>query len=543
MVASKPTATGTLANTPFCELLVYALTQALTGSLVLECPDRSKHALLFHAGSPVKARVDNPALRLGDVLLSLGTIDEHARKSAEDDAEGELFGQRLFGSGAIDAVGLVRGLEEQLLRQLSWLARVPVTTAFAYYDQTDLLQQWGGGPLQIDVLSGIWRAVDANGPQDRIASVCHGLADKTLRLHPSSRIGRFGFQARERSVLDVLRVKPKSVGELEATGMIERFALHKVLYALVLTRHLDTGTYPLAVAASTTAMPAQIPRRRTAPAMPAARAPAAPENGPEPAATPARGRDAAQTGRFLAREEIEARLEGLAAQSHYDVLEVPPDASPLHLAQAFPNLARRWHPDRLSPDLMDLKDAVTRVFARMTEASRVLGQAASRAEYDRTLAPAGEEDTEQAQVLKVLRAAEAFQKAEIMLKKRDPLGAEKFAHMAHTGDKDQPEYGALYAWIRARRADASEALVAECLETLQQAVMAQPNNVKIRSYLAGVFKLAGEEAAALREYRFVAQHDPNNLDAVRELRLHDMRKNQHPGSQANAGLFDRLFKR
>jgi len=277
--------------------------------------------------------------------------------------------------------------------------------------------------------------------------------------------------------------------------------------------------------------------------MPAVRAPAAPENAPDPAASPVRGRDAAQTGRFLAREEIEAKLAVLATQSHYDVLEVPPDASPLHLAQAFPNLARRWHPDRLSPELTELKDAVTRVFARMTEASRVLGQAASRAEYDRAQAPAGEEDTEQAQVVKVLRAAEAFQKAEIMLKKRDPEGAEKFAQMAQAGDKDQPEYGALYAWIRARRADASEALVAECLEALQQAVIAQPNNVKIRSYLASVFKLSGDEAAALREFRFVAQHDPNNLDAVRELRLHDMRKNQHPGSQANAGLFDRLFKR
>jgi DnaJ-class molecular chaperone len=213
------------------------------------------------------------------------------------------------------------------------------------------------------------------------------------------------------------------------------------------------------------------------------------------------------------------------------------------VAAAFGALARRWHPDRLSPELADLKETAMRVFARITEAHRVISHAGSREEYDRSL-QAGDspEDGEQAQVMRVLRAAEAFQKAEILLRKRDLDGAERFASVALAGDKDQPEYAALLAWIRARKPGATEADIQQALEVLKAAVAKQENNVKMRYYLAGVLKLAGHEASALREFRFVASNDPSNLDAARELRLHDIRR-QNPPDGPSEGLFGRLFKR
>ncbi len=545
MSTNTPTATGSLASTPFCELLVYALTQALSGSLVFECPDRTKHALLLHFGSPVKARVDNPGTRLGEVLMALGWIDAGARRAAEAGPEGQLFGQRLFSRGVIDTPVLAKALYQQLLRQLAWLSQAPASTAFAYYDHVDMLQNWGGEQLQMDALTAIWCAVDANAPRERMRVACEGLAGKTLRLHPGSRIGRFGFSARERTVLDVLRVKPQTLAELEATKLIDGPALHKLLYVLVLTRHLDTGAPPLGVAVGAQAVAPPSSRQRAPSsafrarrsASQAAVRPASVKNIPAV-------RDVTQTGRFLSREEIAAKHQRLDQESYYEILEVEREASAEQIAEAFPALARRWHPDRLSPELRDLKDIVTRVFARMTEANRVLGQANSRQEYDEALFVKLGEDKDQAQVFKVLRAAEAFQKAEILVRKRDLPGAEKYAELAYSGDQDQPEYVALYAWIRARRAEATEADIAESLTLLKGAVQKQGDNVKIRYYLACVFKLGGQHAAALREFRFVADNDPSNLDAARELRLHDMRKGQPQAEPAsNAGLFGRFFKR
>jgi curved DNA-binding protein CbpA len=269
----------------------------------------------------------------------------------------------------------------------------------------------------------------------------------------------------------------------------------------------------------------------------------APEPPPEEEVAPRR--EVKETGRFASRVEIERKHRKIEGQNHYEVLEIDPSATAAQVASAFAQLARRWHPDRLSPDLSDLKELTMRVFARVTEAHRVISHAGSREDYDRSIGAGGsEQDEEQAQVSRVLRAAEAFQKAEILLRKRDLEGAERFASMALAGDSDQPEYAALHAWIRARKVGASEADVKSSLDMLKHCVAKQENNVKIRYYLAGVLKLTGQDAAALREFRFVAENDPSNLDAARELRLHDIRKHQQPApAPAERGLFGRLFKR
>jgi curved DNA-binding protein CbpA len=390
--------------------------------------------------------------------------------------------------------------------------------------------------------------VQLNAPKERVAQAMHGLGGKMLRLHPASRIGRFGIDSRERPLLDVLRMKPQTLAELQSTGLSDAPSIERLLYALMLTRHLDTGELPLGVSAATRpVMIAAIPtRRRASSAMMRAVAPPAPppEPEPEPEPAPPAKKELLQTGRFASRQEIEEKHRKLDELNHYEVLEIDPAASAGQVAAAFGALARRWHPDRLSPDLADLKETAMRVFARITEAHRVISHQGSREEYDRSLG-AGDsaEDGEQAQVMRVLRAAEAFQKAEILVRKRDLDGAERFASVALAGDKDQPEYGALLAWIRARKAGVTEADIQQSLEVLKAAVQKQENNVKMRYYYAGVLRLAGHEGAALREFRFVAENDPSNLDAARELRLHDIRRHNPPEQPASEGLFGRLFKR
>ena len=255
--------------------------------------------------------------------------------------------------------------------------------------------------------------------------------------------------------------------------------------------------------------------------------------------------DALQTGRFLSRDEIDAKLARFEELNHYELLELPQDASPEQIAQAFPTLARRWHPDRLSPEYGDLRESVTRVFARMTEANRVLSNPAQRRAYEQSIGNSGDTPNEQDQVVQVLRSAEAFQKAEILLKKRDLEGAEELARMAHEGDPEQPEYVALYAFIRARRPDAKEEDIATSLAMLKKAIAKQANNIKIHYYLACVLKAAGQTNASLREFKLVADNDPSNLDAAREIRLHEMRKggSKRPPGDGEAGLFGKLFKR
>ena len=166
---TKPTATGNLESTPFCELLVYALGHGLSGSLVLECTDRSKHAVSFQSGSPVKARVDDPELQIGALLVARGVIDVAAQRAAQSGVAGELFGDRLLARGAVSPEQLASALDAQLYEQLVWLARAPGTTAFAYFAGTDLLASWGREPRQIDPLAAFWHAAQRNVPDKRMA--------------------------------------------------------------------------------------------------------------------------------------------------------------------------------------------------------------------------------------------------------------------------------------------------------------------------------------------------------------------------------------
>jgi cytochrome c-type biogenesis protein CcmH/NrfG len=78
---------------------------------------------------------------------------------------------------------------------------------------------------------------------------------------------------------------------------------------------------------------------------------------------------------------------------------------------------------------------------------------------------------------------------------------------------------------------------------LKKAITKQADNVKIHYYLACVLKLAGQQGAAMREFRHVAEHDPNNVDAAREIRLHDMRRGNSKAPPAEASVFGKFFKR
>ena len=124
-----PTATGSLETTPFGHLLVYVLDHLLSGTLVLEQQDGSKHAVLFDEGAPAKVKTATPVVYLGQVLVERGLITRETSERALESAQRarRLHGEVLVAAGAIDAQALRNGLREQLMRQIrsSGLTRTP----------------------------------------------------------------------------------------------------------------------------------------------------------------------------------------------------------------------------------------------------------------------------------------------------------------------------------------------------------------------------------------------------------------------------------
>ncbi|MGC4090767.1 MAG: hypothetical protein QM756_23420 [Polyangiaceae bacterium] len=102
-------------------LLIYALDNRLTGTLVLEEPTTAqKHAVRFVDGTPSKVKTALPVQYLGHALVELGSISEalRAETQAEAEASGELHGEVLMRAGLVDEAGLRTGLREQLAKQV-----------------------------------------------------------------------------------------------------------------------------------------------------------------------------------------------------------------------------------------------------------------------------------------------------------------------------------------------------------------------------------------------------------------------------------------
>lgn len=269
---------------------------------------------------------------------------------------------------------------------------------------------------------------------------------------------------------------------------------------------------PPAVPVTSTSVPAA-PRMST-PAAPRSSTPAPVEGG---------------APRFLGTGTADLRLElsALSARlggSHYEILGVPKDAAPPIIQNAFFSLAKKWHPDRLRPEVADLKDQATRVFARISEASQVLSDAAARRAYDESLA-AGDTADEAEQVQKVLKATNAFQKAEVLLKRGNLALAEKEALIAFQSDPSQADHVALHVWIQAQKPNAD--LTSLAVE-LEKAAKAEPNNLRVRWYRGQLFKRLGRMREALHDFRFIVERDPRHTDAHREVRLYAMRRGNKP---------------
>lgn len=219
-----------------------------------------------------------------------------------------------------------------------------------------------------------------------------------------------------------------------------------------------------------------------------------------------------------------ATLAARLAGTHYEVLGVPVDAVASVIQNAFFGLAKKWHPDRLRPEVADLKDQAARVFARLSEASQVLSDPAARQVYDQSLS-AGDTAEEAEQVHKVLKATHAFQKAEVLLKRGNLALAEKEASIAFENDPSQADHVALHVWIQSQKPTADLVALAGQLE---KAAKAEPNNLRVRWYRGQLLKRLGRTREAIHDFRFIAERDPRHTDAHREVRLYAMRRGNKP---------------
>jgi curved DNA-binding protein CbpA len=261
----------------------------------------------------------------------------------------------------------------------------------------------------------------------------------------------------------------------------------------------------------------------------------------------------------LRRKEILERSQYIDREDYFQMLDVERTATSEELREAFFKLAKVWHPDRLPEPLSDARESCARVFGRMSEAHQTLTDAKKRARYMTLLTEGGATPEAQATIALVVEAATNFQKAEICLKRNDLAQAEALCKQAHDADPQQPDYLALLAWLRSMKPEGQTASGAQgAIKLLDRAVGLSARCERAYFYRGQIHKRLGNTQLAIRDFRKAADLNPRNIDAVREVRLHEMRSQKGgsvppPASIAPprkgkpeakpSGLFGKLFKK
>lgn len=294
--------------------------------------------------------------------------------------------------------------------------------------------------------------------------------------------------------------------------------------------------------APTSSAPPAAPPKAAAPnAAPPTPAPSKPA--PKPAAEAPPGADEKQL-----IEEIERRHKDMAAQNHYQFLEVQPTSQPDGIRNAYMKLAKAFHPDRIAGAVRDDTAAkkADALFKRLQDAWSTLNDPARRAQYDKQLGDGGGHATSGGTSGKVRRTDEArvaTLKADHLVKTKHLKEAEgQYKAALLLDDQYGPAMLGLAWAIFLNEARDKQERIADAKKRLLE--LADGRRMADAHYkLALIARIEGNEAEHGRRISLAAKADPRHKEAMQELRLLNRRKDGKPqgtGGDKGGGLFSKL---
>jgi curved DNA-binding protein CbpA len=542
--APKPLAQGDLAQTPLAHVLLSLLERGLDGTLAIwpETERAGQDRVLFAQGVPVDARLLEPAATLERGLLP-------------------LF-HRVRGPYAFYGSDLV--------------------------GQTKLRET-------VDPYHLLAAALRGGVRQDVVDAVLARYGDRPVRVNASTALGRFELVPKERAVLDVLRAQPQSVRALaDTTG--EPKVVARLLYLLAITQQLEifsgevgrkslvegvtaatqTGSHG-AVTASSSATSAATAARKpdtfeesffvppsaeattAKPSTPSAQssathASAASSSSSSSASSGTRGPSSGSTRRpgepepppampaGLAAEhaarwrEIVAYSEKIDGQTFFEMLGVSQIVSPDEARTAYFALVKKWHPDRLVPELLPLKPTAERIFRHLTEAHETLVDVDKRGPYLKAVQGGGGTPKAERELQAVLEAAMQFQKIDVLVRKRDFGTALRLLDEILLLAPEEADYHAARGQVIFKQHGTQDPRQVEAaLRALDAALMRDDRCERALVTKAEILQRTGKENESFAIWKRVHELYPKNVEAQRMKRIADMRGHSSKPSKPPPG--------
>jgi tetratricopeptide (TPR) repeat protein len=541
MSAPEPIATGNLAKTALPHLLVYLEQKRLSGTLAI-WPDPDEQAgasrpdrILLLKGCPVAATLIEPATNLREGLLSLFIRTRAAYA---------FYGTNLLGDDRLSA--------------------------------------------RVEPFSLIAESLRGATRDDVVQEVLQRFATAKLRLLPDVDLARYELQPDERDAIDRLQAEPATVQAFadDAAGGASLPAIRRrrLMYLLAITKAVE----PMAVIE-----PRPVSGPVQSAALGAAESHAANEPqehaDAEPGANDASARPSVGSHDFAAGFTTQAggsspplhaaldRLQHIPPppaelsdemrqrwlrivtkgrlienQNHFEMLDLDKDVKSNEARAKFLQIAKEWHPDRLPPELAALRDYVQIIFSYMSDANATLGDDNQRAKYVQSVREGGGTPATDKLMQAILDTAMEYERVLILSRRHQYDEALELMRKILHVVKEDAEYYFMDAWLLMQKhaGQTQDVPLKQMLESVDKALQLYDRHEKANLLKGQILRRMGRKGEALTFFKKVAEINPRNIDAMREVRVATMRAGSSPdtktkrsGEIKRVGLLSKLFKK
>jgi CheY-like chemotaxis protein/tetratricopeptide (TPR) repeat protein len=490
-----PPLQGSLERVPFPALLHHLHGLRATGVLHLESGKKRKWIEL-RDGHPVAVRSNLLNECLGHYLLRSGRIQQVDL----DESVRQMKGGRLQGEILV-AMDLIS--EEEITQVLRAQADEKLFEVFA----------WEGGGFRFEKGSALEHANTIGMRRSPANLILHGVRSRFSGDRIDSYFCSHGdcvavpgdspyYRFQE---IDLAPDHEELLRELDGSQRVSAIlagdadqSLARTLYAL-----LATGLLELRGAASPA--PRQAERQRS------------------PRMASVAAEDAA------ALTSLEAMAQRFDAQTYFEILGVRPDATAEEIERAYVTLAERSHPDRYSTASDAVRAVAEEVFEHISRAYATLSEPRRRGAYLLDIRREQREAAREEAGRRALSAANQFQRGEASLNSRAYEQA-----LVHFGrslelNPEEGDYHTHYGWTLHLCHPSDPAIIEEAMEHVRRGLKLASHGDRAYLYMGRLFRATGNPAAAERMFVRAVQIEPDCVEALRELRLINLRRERSKG--------------
>lgn len=497
---------GTLRELPIPELLRAIQQDALDGVLLLD-HGRKKKAIEFRAGWPVSVRSNLVSECLGAYLVEKGLVTQsQLDESLERVRTGEgLQGEILVAMEVLEEEDVVDALEGHALQKFLEI--------FSWRDGRFAVRR----AVQVEKGS----AIGLQGHPSKL------IVDGVRQQYPLKQIDRYFSAHRDAFLvphgdveadLELLTLTPSEIEWLQSVDGATRVAalersseaIRRLAFALLCIDALCVEGRAGDREASRSAIAHVVDGSRAG------------ERG---------GSDEKM------RIELAALANGMQNKDHYGVLGVLPSATDDEVRAAYAGLAKRTHPDRFHGASSSVRHLAAQVFARISEAHAAVSTAVGRASYAASLHDGRREALAVDEGRRALQAETEFQRGEALLAQRAYESALICFGRAMENFPSEGEYRSYYGWCLYLCHPDNQIMLGEALEHCREGIKLAKDREKPYLLLGRLYKAMGKPGAAKKMFSRAVEIKPQCVEAMRELRIMNMRRDK------DKGVLKRIFRR